>query len=1040
MGRALARRVDDPAFPELRFARGQRIMLAAAVCAVASLTVSTRYLALKLLLLALGVLIADFPARRRIFAEGWGLFGYLSHTTRVWFGFLGPWLLLALLPALIMASGAAALPAAVGLVALTLVWHHLNARILPRIVRAAPLHVPGPGAELEMVLRQARCPTPRLFRADARDGHWVNAFALPSLQRPAVLFTGGLIEALTPAETRAILAHEVAHLEYFNRRRMLIRALIVAVLAAVPLVAVITFGGESGVVGVMAWVWPLVVLITLVALAARNQALEHESDLRALELVGDPEPLISGLTKVHTLLKMPRRWRARSEGRMSHPSLARRLRAIRDAAVAQGLAADVGVPMTELVVWSVDDASEAVVLDAERLHWLRGVDPAGAEAASALLAAAPDRRSVHYHDLQDLRLEVEGPKRYLTVIDARGTAQKLSIAAADVERVKAALERLDLQVQGTTLEASRRQSRESARQRTARLLGILVCLLAVLPPVSLPFMVTGVLVLARPQRVTLAAAGVIGLAAGVLALSQASGFAFAASTPVLIPIARAVAGALLLWLAVRLARKDDPSAMRVTLVALAALGLVYLITGLVRFGAAPPLMQLHLWVRQQPGLALTLLGLTAALWSAGGRRARVPALALLGLAAAVVFAGSLVFRGAFGDDALAMRQAELVAKSLTADKLLERAVDGQAMALRLAPSGRGHAVQVGYWDEYEYRQQAKSFLVDTGRDRYDELELLDLAFLSDGRIAGLRRGPTGTIHLQVMTADDLTRPTLDLALPEVSEPTLRVDPASDRWEVIDSDFLDGRALLLSGDFNSSDVAESRWSFAEAESSYLSDVQLSAAGGALAVRTHYADQPLAELMTILAPLAGYAATYRLELVGKTRRHEHVTALFPYCAEPAAGDSEFVCAAHDLASGTALWSLDAESGGIRPLGSLRGLYYQVQAVPGGRLLLGGAGLDPLLIDRARGSAWSLEPEAPADDRGEGEERGDPAGDWLARALFGLADWGPSYQAAALRDDVLALAFSSGDSSRIVLYRLASARGRPAAAASGPDPQVQ
>lgn len=709
---------------------------------------------------------------------------------------------------------------------------------------------------------------------------------------------------------------------------------------------------------------------------------------------------------------------------MSHPSLARRLRAIRDAAVAQGLSADVREPMTELVVWSVDDATQAVVLGAERLHWLHGVDPAGAEEVSALLGAARDRRSVHYDDLQDLRLEVDGPKRYLTVIDSRGAAQKLAIAAADVERVKAALERLDLQVQATTLEASRRQARESARQRTARLLGLLTCLLAVLPPVSLPFLVAGVLVLARPQRVTLAAAGVIGLAAGLLAFTQSSGYAYAAASPAVIPGAQAVAGALLLWLAVRRIETGDTSAFRVTLLALAALGLVYLIAGLVRFGARPPLMQLHLWVRQQPGLALALLGVAAALWSGGARRARLPALAALGLAAAVVFAGSMAFRAAFGDDALSMRQAALVATPMTANKLLERAVEGNVMTLRLAPSGQGHAVQIGYWDEDGYEQQAKGYLIDTGRDRYDEVDALDLAFLTDGRIAALRRAPAGAMQLQVMNADDLTRPTFQLGLPEVSEPTLRVDAASDRWEVIDADYLEGRALLLSGDFSSSAVAESRWSFAEVEGSYLSDVQISAAGGALAVRTHYADQPLAELTTVLAPLAGYATTHQLELVGEAGRYEHVTAFYPWCAEPAVGDTEFVCAANDLAAGTALWSLDAASGGVRPLGSLRGLYYQVQALPGGRLLLGGAGLDPLLIDRARGTAWSLKLEAPADDRDEGEEPEDRSGDWLARAFFGLPDWRPSYQAAALRDDVLALAFSSGDSSRVVLYRLAGA----------------
>ena len=55
-GRALLRRIDDPAFPEMRFARGQRTAIVAGVCIAVSLVLSLEHAALKLALAVLGVL------------------------------------------------------------------------------------------------------------------------------------------------------------------------------------------------------------------------------------------------------------------------------------------------------------------------------------------------------------------------------------------------------------------------------------------------------------------------------------------------------------------------------------------------------------------------------------------------------------------------------------------------------------------------------------------------------------------------------------------------------------------------------------------------------------------------------------------------------------------------------------------------------------------------------------------------------------------------------------------------------------------------
>ena len=108
---------------------------------------------------------------------------------------------------------------------------------------------------------------------------------------------------------------------------------------------------------------------------------------------------------------------------MSHPSLAKRVRAIRDAAASHGLTLDETEPLPEIAVRSAGQPREWVILTADRLHWLRAVDPATPPDPAALLRATGDYRSLRYADLRDLRLEARGSKqRQLVVVDPRANA------------------------------------------------------------------------------------------------------------------------------------------------------------------------------------------------------------------------------------------------------------------------------------------------------------------------------------------------------------------------------------------------------------------------------------------------------------------------------------------------------------------------------------------------------------------------------------------------------------------------------------------
>ena len=69
------------------------------------------------------------------------------------------------------------------------------------------------------------------------------------------------------------------------------------------------------------------------AMRARGrQRQETACDLRAVELTGDADALVRGLTKLYTVARMPRRTEQQAERSATHPSLARRIRDIRKAA------------------------------------------------------------------------------------------------------------------------------------------------------------------------------------------------------------------------------------------------------------------------------------------------------------------------------------------------------------------------------------------------------------------------------------------------------------------------------------------------------------------------------------------------------------------------------------------------------------------------------------------------------------------------------------------------------------------------------------
>ncbi len=1012
VGRRLVRRIDDPAFPELRFARGQRLAIVIAVCLVSSLALSIDYAALKITLAVLGLLVANYPARREIFGESWGLFGYLSFMLRFWLAMLGVWVLIAWMPLAIRWAGDYAIAAAVTLVAVAFIWSHFNAETLARIAGTQPLNDPDLEGRFEEVLARAKCREPRLLKLDTRGGFMVNAFALPAFKRPAVLFSSDLLAALTPAETVAIFAHEVGHLEYFDRRRLLRRSLVIWGLFGGLLATTIWLGAASSAFVTLTWVWPLTILVLLVALTAGSQGREHDSDVRAVELTGDPEALVSGLTKIHNLMRMPRRWRESSEGRLSHPSLARRIRAIREAAGVSEADSGAEGSTEVIVIRGSREPSQVVVLAADRLHWLQGLDEDVSLEPRAVLQAAHDCRSIRYSELADLRLEVRGMGgRYLKAVDGGGATLRLAVRHEDVGRVKDALERIDLKVRGTAPGAAAKAIAESANRRNSRTLAMVAALLGLLPPISMPFVVAAALAIIKPTRATLAAVGTIGIAAGLLELRGLAG------ASALLPVLEFVIGGLLLYGAVSRHRKglDEPKASwKLPAGVLGGLLILYLAGGAGLLGSPLPMTQLHLWARYHPGLTVTLLGFAGVMFSLRRRTAYWPASAAAALAGCLIVVGTLWFLDSYAEDPLAVGRPAVQVGSVQLQLVREIPVEGQAYDLMLAPSGARIAafVVAGKRSGYQVELADGSFVV---------IEATDLAFLDDERVAALKHKATGELSLQVLRLGTKPVAEYELDIEPVTDPVLRVDPLVGRWEVSGAALYEGQARLLSGEIGSDAYQRSDWTFTGPDDSYLTAFVANAAGAAIAVTTWFEYGSLTGLFISLNPMGQHSYPSTIWAVGASDQRRLVeTTSRLWCAEPLAGQHDFACISTHPEQLTAIWSVDAVTEQVRFVASVPGDYYQGTVAQGGTLLLNGYYSPPALVELSSGDSWIL--DLPVED--SGAESGSPeglGGDWLLDLLFGSSNPGDYYQAMASRGDMVALAVADADSSEIRVYRI-------------------
>ena len=387
-GRRLRRFADDPALPE-RLLAGRRVATQTLAGTIATLLVLTGAAAIWAVPFAIVALAAArLPLRRFLYGETWSLAVYLSFVVRFFLAFWSFWLLVCLLPSLALWAGGAAWIVATAMGVALLLLASWQAEWIRWLMRARPIADEAVRSRFDRLVSAAGLAAPHFRYVDLRGGCVANAIAVSSLRRSAVIVTGPLLERLDTDETDAICAHELAHLEHHNPRRLrrvrlMSRALITGGALLTPLVHMVA----PSIAGLACIAWPAVALFTIAVLVRDRQQQETASDVRAIAITGNPEALVRALVKLHAIARVPRRWDADLERHLSHPSLKRRIQSIRAAA---------GTPAAALgdtAVFESADGTARAVFGGDSLEWIDG--------ASASYRLGYDR-------LSDLRVAASG--------------------------------------------------------------------------------------------------------------------------------------------------------------------------------------------------------------------------------------------------------------------------------------------------------------------------------------------------------------------------------------------------------------------------------------------------------------------------------------------------------------------------------------------------------------------------------------------------------------------------------------------------------
>ena len=710
--RSLVARRDDAVLPERLIALGRRDWVATwAACSAVVVIGRISDLLWAVPIVVVTLIAAGYPLRRALFDERWSLVEYVVTMLRLMFAVWGLWIAIALSPFLARAAGSLDWLSAIALTALLLAWSRRWPEIFRWCVRAVPLTDAPLLNRFSTIAAASTAPPPRFEVVDLRGGAIVNAVALASRRVSSVIYTDALLRLLDADEAAAITAHEVAHLEHFDEARLRRLSQVTS--------ALIVLGGciallprlipELSVL-MLAVVWSMPFVMALAWMARDRQQNETKSDLRAVELTGDADALIRALTKLHAFALVPRRWDTQTEHVASHPSLARRIRAIREAS---GVSGAIEIPEPETIAGS--GGAVRITFDADRLHWH--------ESAGVV-------HVLSYTHLTELRVDARatGSAR-LVAVEGGGRRWETKLEAAEAARAQKILDRVDV-----------RLAEPVVRPHTVPLLqvaGALVALCAVmLGHIIVAFVALGAAVRSAASFHAAAGASALG-AAGIVARHAMAAGDVEGTWPALLLLVLGVALLVGAW------RTRDHDAQRVVDAAVVALALAALLSVtliVLRGGNAVRLYTASVAI---PSGAILPLALSAALACRSRRIWRLAAVPIALVGVLIGVAGSGTFLHAFGRDPLLLGGSNLLIEVLADPPIADFSLPMTAVDVRVSPAGRRVAVQT----VTERGEANNSFVVGFPGGTFSPVEADDLLFLDDDRVLTLvARGPNALVR------------------------------------------------------------------------------------------------------------------------------------------------------------------------------------------------------------------------------------------------------------------------------------------------------
>jgi Zn-dependent protease with chaperone function len=892
-GRALASAVDDPLLPERLATHNRRVGAAAGACGAALVIGWTTSCAWGIPLLLVAQMVTGYPFRKLLYQETWTFAGYASFFGRMLAAMFAFWMLLAWTPSLASMAGGLDWLAGIALASLLVTWNHYHPDILRWLLRTRPITEKLLVERFETLVARCGLPMPRFEYVPMCGGVVANAIALPSLRRSSVVFTDTLLSRISEDETIAICAHELAHLEYYDRARLrrlnVVTHLLIAVAAGLAPIGRLVFHSRD--MGTASMIFVAVMFVALVMRAKHRQKNETVSDLRAVVLTGDPEALVRGLTTLHAIARVPRRWDQRRERQATHPSLARRIRDIRAAA---GLAA---TPLEAPQTFRAANGVAAVTFEDSRLGWHE------TEGTTHLL---------DYGALVELRLHATaaGAVRLITA-ERRGRRWEMPLRAEDVSALQSLLDRVD----GKLSHDASARTFSPAVSRLVALFGMAFAWTFG----QLAFGFVALLAALVPTAALINAAGTAALttAAVLLRDGPVDGWAGGAA------ICLTIMGTGLL--AIAWAQSDDtPRAATLLASALGAAAAIAVLS--IALGGLDPI-RLHQGARSVPAAAVLLSAIAAACFTWRTRptlRYAAAAAAVAGLSVAAI--GSTLFLDVVGRDPFLVTAAPVTWTSMHVPPIVQFDIPFEADDLRLSPGGALVAIQPTEPDDSP--QDAARPIVHLGRagETLTPFEASDVAFVDD-RHALLLVLHGGSAELQEVLLDSRPLITWRQPIDRLWMGSVAIDTDPRRWIVTGRD-ADGQLIRATGVIGGSGVQRATWNPGSGRGGWVETFAVNG-DAALVVERQYVYGPFARQrwFSLLPPMTGaQSVTQFWRLRGAQRIDQGRSLLDARCNSDALDEGRIACTAYD-GTRTHIVAIDSPSGAVTPLMMIDGRFTNI-----------------------------------------------------------------------------------------------------------------